>query len=149
MTTWALIPCSKTKAASPCIARLMYWSSAQFRGAFTVAERNGETPLILSAKHGVLRPHHYIEPYDMTLNTMRRVDRWRWADGVLRALLPRMVLGDTLVSYLGQRYGEFVIPELRIFGFTVDEPLKGMGQGKRLAWFKEQLSPSQGGACLH
>lgn len=144
MTTWALIPCSKRKAGHACPAGEMYWPSALFRGAWRVAEVAGQTPLILSAKYGVLRPHHEIDPYDLTLRAACALVRRNWAAGVLGTFSWMLTPGDRPVSYLGRDYAEFLLPALRERGFVVDEPLKGMSQGRRLQWFKEQL----GGARL-
>lgn len=137
MKTWALIPCSKTKATVPCAAINMYWRSALFRGAAQSAEAKGQAVLILSAKHGVLRPDTEIEPYDVTLIGMPVAQRKAWAGAVLRGLLTMLTPGDEVVSYLGEQYAEFVLPALR-GTFRVSEPLKGMSQGKRLAWFKRE-----------
>lgn len=140
MTTWALIPCSKTKADRPCSAREMYWPSAQFRGAYSVAESNRELLLILSAKYGLLFPEMIIDPYDETLIGKSRAERSAWAMCVVWKFQQEILRpGDIFVSYLGAVYAEFVVPALRERGHDVTEPLKGLGQGKRLRWFKEQL----------
>lgn len=138
MTVYALIPCTKSKADHPCSAREMYWPSAMFRGAWRVAEGNEQQPLILSAKYGLLRPGHSIAPYDETLIGKRKSERDRWAQDVLASFMHGYLhQGDVIVSYLGAVYAETIVPALRRWGYTVEEPLKGMGQGKRLKWFKE------------
>lgn len=140
MVTWALIPCSKAKAYHPCSAREMYWPSAQFRGAWRAAKVRGEEPLILSAKYGLLLPESVIAPYDETLKGQPAAVRSAWAWEVLEVIIDVWAPSETrFVSYLGMDYAEFLVPELRSLGFQVEEPLKGLGQGKRLAWFKRQL----------
>lgn len=139
MTTWALIPCSKTKAERPCTAREMYWPSALFRGAWRVAEIREEQPLILSAKYGLLWPTNRIEPYDQTLATMSGPARALWRTTVIDLLRKVIKPGDKVVSYLGAAYAEGVVGALRQMGCQVEEPLKGLGQGRRLAWFKREL----------
>lgn len=145
VATWALIACSKTKADHPCTAREMYWPSALFRGAWRVAKARGEEPLILSAKHGLLLPEELIVPYDETLSGQPKGIRIDWAERVISAIIDSWSpIQDRFVSYLGQDYAEFLVPELRSLGFEVEEPLKGMCQGKRLAWFKQQAERKAG-----
>lgn len=143
MTTWALVPCSKSKATHSCAAREMYWPSAQFRGAYRVATSRGQTILILSAKYGLLHPDAVIKPYDETLKDKTRFDRARWAGAAFYRILDRLRSGDCVVSYLGAVYAEDLVRLIRdrgsAEGGVVEEPLKGLGQGKRLAWFKAQL----------
>lgn len=143
MITWALIPCSKSKADHPCSAWEMYWPSRQFRGAWRVAEAQGQQPLILSAKYGLLLPETVIEPYDETLKGKARLARACWADAVFRQLLDFLRTGDEVVSYLGAIYAADLVRWLRLRGsvarWAVEEPLKGKSQGARLAWFKQQL----------
>lgn len=158
MTTWALISCAKTKADHPCTAREMYWPSAFFRGAWRVAEKQGQRPLILSAKYGLLLPETVIEPYDQTLQIPLNLPasvrkHWtdvlhpEWKNRVIAPLIANHVSrGDTVVTYMGGLYNALILSELRGFegpdtdgapGITIKEPLKGLGQGKRLAWFKQ------------
>lgn len=136
MITWALISCAKKKAKVACEARFMYQPSPMFRGAMLVAGAAGQRPLILSAKYGLLQPDQLIEPYDETLIGKSVKDREEWARQVLQELGRHILPGDSVVSYLGRLYGEFIIPEIRQLGITVAEPLAGLGQGKRLKWFK-------------
>lgn len=140
MTTWALIPCSKSKADKPCSAREMYWPSQQFKGAWQVAVARGEQPLILSAKHGLLLPESIIAPYDETLVGKPKTAKIAWTWGVLEVIVDSWTPAqDRFVCYAGRDYSEHLIPELRSLGFAVEEPLKGLGQGQRLGWFKRQL----------
>jgi hypothetical protein len=143
VVTWALIPCSKKKADRPCPAQEMYWPSQLFRGAVQVAEATGQGVLILSAMYDVLWPTDEITPYDLTLARWHRADRYDWAGRVLYELRPIIRPGDRVVSYLGALYAEYVVPGLRRNGYVVEEPLKGLGQGKRLAWFKRQLAAKE------
>lgn len=138
MTTWAMIPCSKTKAQVPCVARLMYWPSALFRAAYLTAEYSGQERVILSAKYGAIHPGTWIDPYDVTLNTKPKFERDQWAQDVMKMLGRLFRPGDHVVSYLGAKYAEAVVPALRLSGYTVEEPWKGLTQGGRLKWFAER-----------
>ena len=76
---------------------------------------------------------------DETLTGKSRGEREGWAVWVMRSLLPMLSPGDVIVSYLGAAYAEFLVPWLRERGYTVEEPLKGMKPGPRMAWFKRRL----------
>jgi len=137
---WALIPCTILKAGRPCPARELYWASPLFRGAWLVAESRGYQPLILSAKHGVVWPQQVLEPYDETLAGRPRYDRYAWAMRVLHRLTEIVSpQHDSVVSFLGQTYAEFLVPAMRDLGWRVEEPLRGLRVGERLRWFHQQL----------
>jgi hypothetical protein len=139
---YALIPCSKHKAEGQANALTMYWSSSLFRGAYRVAGRKGQEVLILSAKYGLLTPERVIFPYNVHLNSLSPADKLIWQEGVLARLLNRAHLDPEIrfTSYLGSVYADLIVPELRQRGYEVDEPLKGLRYGKRLAWFKRELA---------
>lgn len=89
---------------------------------------------ILSAKYGLLNPRTIIGPYNETLNNMRKLERMDWAhrvEGQLRRLLHS---GDNVVLLAGQRYREFLEPELLALGCRVSVPMRGLGIGKQLKW---------------
>ena len=50
--------------------------SQLFAGMRQYAEQNANAWFILSAEYGVLRPDQVVAPYDRTLTTMRKRDRW-------------------------------------------------------------------------
>lgn len=139
MAVYALIPCAKQKAAIPCAAWEMYWPSQQFRGAWQVAVARGEVPLILSAKYGLLRPDWPIEPYSETAKAWTPSQRARWGIDVWGDLRRFFHPGDRIVSYLGMVYADALLGWVRGAGFHVEEPIRGLRFGKRLAWFKAQL----------
>jgi hypothetical protein len=141
MTTFALIPCSKSKARVRCTAREMYWPSALFRGAWRTALERGEIPLILSAKYGLLRQGELIDPYDETLIGKPKPWRQQWSADVFVSLRRLLLPTDRVVSYLGALYSETLVPEIRSLGIEVTEPLRGLTQGKRLAWFQQTSRP--------
>src|SRR5437870_1912296 len=73
-----LVACSKTKADRPTTACELY-RSPLFRAARAYAERSYHTWLILSARHGAVRPTSVLEPYDATLARMPSAKRQAWA----------------------------------------------------------------------
>ena len=74
--TIALVACASSKQEHPAQAADSYVSDL-FRKSHSYAERHAETWFVLSAKHGLIEPTTEIEPYEMTLNTMRAVERGR------------------------------------------------------------------------
>lgn len=138
MTTWALIGCSKSGAWPPAPAKDVFWPSIQFRGAYKAAVSAGQSPLILTTGHGVVLPEQVIYPFDNQLKTRLLEERQVWARAVLVGLGQHLTPGDQVTSYLCAVYAEFVVPELRDLGYTVDESLQGMTQSVRLQWFREQ-----------
>lgn len=105
-----------------------------------MARLMGDRWYILSAKHGLLSPSQVIEPYDETLNEMRKSERLLWAEGVLTHLLTLTKCQDTVVFLAGKRYREFIAPELRREGYSVDIPMEGMPIGKQLSWINKTLA---------
>lgn len=139
MKMFALIPCSKLKADRRCAARELYAPSSLFSGALRTAETRRQLPIVLSAKYGAVKIDEALDPYDETLNGKPKREREAWARIVFDQLqLIPISAGDVAVSYLGANYGEFLVPWLRASGVAVEEPLKGLGQGKRLTWFSQQ-----------
>lgn len=138
---WALIPASDKKAWKTCEAWEMYWPSTHFRMTWQVAEQTGQTPLIISAKYGVLQPHQIIEPYNLPLWEQTTADRKRLAGRMVKVLGRILTRGDQVVSYLGDKYARHLVPELRSrCGVAVEEPLKGMKLGFRSQWLSETLA---------
>ena len=111
--------------------------SSWFKKARTYVTTNAAPWRILSAKHGLLHPDEMIEPYEVTLNKMPIAERRAWAASVLVALRPLMHDGDAVVILAGERYRQFLVPELRAQGIRVHVPLEGLGLGQQLRWFDE------------
>lgn len=133
-----LVSCVKTKLSEPAAARELYVSD-WFRKARACVERDGGAWRILSAKYGLVHPDDVIRPYEKTLNTMRVAERRVWARDVLKALEPCLANADTVVFFAGERYREFLEPSLGGRGIRLDVPMKGLSQGRQLAWLRARL----------
>lgn len=134
-----LVSCVKTKLPQPARAKDLYVSD-WFRKARACVEREGGAWRILSAKYGLVDPEEVIQPYEKTLTTMRVVERRMWAAKVLDALEPCLADADTVVFFAGKRYREFLEPSLRSRGVALDVPMRGLSQGRQLAWLGARLS---------
>jgi hypothetical protein len=117
----ALVSCVARKHAVPCAARDLYVSPL-FRAARRYAEAHAERWFILSAEHGLVLPDEPLDPYDLTLNTMAREHRKRWADRVLERADTLLPPRSTIALMAGRRYREFLLEPLAHRGHVV-EPL--------------------------
>ncbi len=133
-----LVSCVKTKLSEPATAKELY-VSAWFLKARACVERTGGAWRILSAKYGLVHPDDVIRPYEKTLNTMRVAERRAWAGNVLEALEPCLAETGTVIFFAGQRYREFLEPSLRNRGIEVEVPMRGLSQGRQLAWLGAHL----------
>ena len=131
----ALVSCGKSKRGTPAQARELYISPL-FRGLREYAESAADAWYILSAKYGLLAPDAVIEPYEMTLNAMRKPERDAWARRVEQQLTEVIPVGAEVTLLAGARYREALEPFLRARGNPVVIPLEGLPMGHQLAWLK-------------
>lgn len=132
-----LISCSKGKSEHGAPAADLY-RSPYFSSMRAYAEESGRPWFILSAKHGLVRPTTWLEPYDAYLPESSRAYRRAWGEKVTQQLakelgpLSRLVVevhaGDAYVRELGSL--------MRSQGAEITEPLKGLTFGLRLAWYR-------------
>ena len=140
-----LVGCVKRKLSCPSAARDLYDASPLWRGRRTYAERSGSPWYILSAKHGLLEPEAWIEPYDLALMHLNKGDRRAWSRRVLaelRVCFPHLT-GMVVECHAGKDYLENGLEDgLRQAGAVVRRPLAGMRIGSQLGWYAVQLGPS-------
>jgi hypothetical protein len=135
-----LVGCVKSKLSYAAPARDIY-TSALFRGARCAVERTCERWFILSALHGLVDPDAVIEPYERTLTTASPSQRQAWAERVLRQVEERLGADLSLhhfEAHAGRAYLGFgLVDGLLTRGASVEQPLDGLGIGKRLSFYKE------------
>ncbi|MCY4356212.1 MAG: hypothetical protein OXD01_01675 [Gammaproteobacteria bacterium] len=131
-----LVSCVARKACEPAAARDLY-KSAWFIKARSYVEKASEKWFILSAEHGLVSPEAVINPYEKTLNSMKKTERRAWADKVLHQLQPELSGFDRVVVLAGARYREFLVDRIRDNGLIVDIPLRGMRIGEQLQCLKD------------
>lgn len=92
---------------------------------------------ILSAKHGLLALDDEIDPYDVTLNNMRAIQRKKWADKVKEQLKTKADLKkDHFIILAGEKYRQYLIPYLESY----EIPLREVGGiGKQLEFLKNEI----------
>jgi hypothetical protein len=114
------------------------YTSPLFRKMMAYAESLKPRQIfILSAKYGLRSPDELIEPYELTLKMMKRLERQAWADKVLAALRQSCDLdADDFVFLAGLPYRENLVSHIR--HYTV--PMEGFSFGAQLQWLGKQVS---------
>nr|WP_145401728.1 DUF6884 domain-containing protein [Paenibacillus xylanexedens] len=140
MKTIALIGCAKNKLNTKSKSKDIYTGDL-FKKSKTHVEKHHDGFFILSALHGLLEPEKEIEPYDYTLNDLTKKQIEEWSESVHKQLLSAIKEGENveLFIYAGDKYRKFLLPLLEKSGFKVSVPLKGLGIGQQLAWFKDNI----------
>lgn len=125
-----LVGCGAQKSAKRCEAREMY-TSQLFRFSRAYVEATCDRWFILSAHHGLLEPTTVIAPYNLRL-TVYVVKAWGWGARVGQQLAQ---LGPAqFVALAGAPYVEAIEGD-----FSIEQPLRGMGIGRRLGWLSNAL----------
>lgn len=133
-----LISCVKTKQTFPCRAKDLYVSEL-FAKARNYAEASNAPWFILSAEYGLLSPEQVVDPYERTLNKMRKEERDAWAQKVLLQIEAELPAIKRVVFLAGNKYREGLIPALRSRGIEVCVPMEGLKIGQQLGWLKRRL----------
>lgn len=135
MRTIALIACGKGKLSCRAQAQRIYVGALFVKSLAYAGSFNPDAIYILSAKHGLLEREQEIDPYDMSLKTMTRLERKAWADRVYDQLKERSDLKrDRFVILAGKRYRDDLTNRMT----HVELPLAGLSIGRQLQF----LTPS-------
>ena len=132
MKTIVLISCVSQKENTAVVAEGMY-KSPLFRKSLAYAKKlvTDDAIYILSAKHHLLPLDKVIEPYNETLNKMRKEDRTAWGVKVIEQLREVANLEeDKFIVLAGEKYIEPIKDCLT----NIELPLKGMRIGQRLQY---------------
>ena len=134
----ALISCTKLKQSYPCEAQEMYLLSQLFKKAsYYIKQQNYDKWFILSAKYGLLNPNDIIEPYDLTLSNMKSEDIKKWSEKIFNQLVIYNI--DEIDFYTGEKYRKYLISLLKEKNIICNIPLKGLGIGQQLKFYKEAI----------
>ena len=145
MADIGLISCCFRKLVHAAPAHQLY-TSPLFRLAVQYVSTRCGLWFVLSALHGLVEPDQVLEPYDVTLHGLKKAQRQQWAEGVVGQLRHRGLL-DGAHHFLLLAGADYSAPLAEMLG--AQQPLRGLGIGRRLAWFRQQLStftPRQGGS---
>ena len=137
-----LIGCVNTKCIDAGPAQDVYTSTLwKYRREY--AKVHGCCWYILSAKHGLLCPDAWIEPYNKTLTKSSRIDRENWSKQTLSSLTSKFpALSKRGIEFhAGKDYIEYGLEkDLCEMGATVRRPLRGVGIGYQLKSYKEHMA---------
>lgn len=150
MAKIVLISCVNTKLSHKAKAEDMYISHL-FKNSLLYAKKLKPNKIfILSAKYGLLQLDDEIEPYDETLSyvpkkqrekkpnlkILSKKERDEWAKRVIQKLGENCDLNsDKIIFLAGKRYSEKLLPHIKNY----EDPLNGLGLGKRIQFLKEKL----------
>ena len=143
-----LVGCVKRKRSQPSAAQDLYDESPLWCRRRAYAERIGAPWCILSAKHGLVAPDDWIEPYDLALKHLRKAERRDWSRRVLDELHDRFgtLVGTKVECHAGKDYLENGLEAgLQTAGAVVWRPLAGMRIGAQLCWYNLKLGMPIGG----
>lgn len=131
-----LISCVKTKLQKKTKAKELYISS-WFKKSYQYALMyKPDKIFILSAKYGLVRPDQKIKPYELTLKTMKKNERQKWANKVMSVLKKKTNLEkDHFVILAGVDYREFLTPKL----VNYEVPMEGLSQGNQMKFLNMKL----------
>jgi len=130
-----LLSCVSKKLDTKSRARDLYVSPL-FRYALKYAESlDTDKIFILSAKYGLVGLDEEIEPYELTLNGMKSIEKKVWADDVLKQLASESDLdNDEFVFLAGENYRKYIVPHIKNYNV----PMQGLGIGKQLKFLKDK-----------
>jgi DGQHR domain-containing protein len=131
-----LVGCGKAKLGHAAPAAELYCSPL-FRMASRYCSLTCDAWFVLSARHGLLEPGRLVEPYDVALSDMPSRQRRQWAERVVGQLRQRGLLapGHRFLLHAGADYAEPLAGLI-----DAEQPLRGLGIGRRLAWYGRRLA---------
>jgi hypothetical protein len=151
-TRIVLIGCGKKKRRTdqyPISASGLYTGpifGARLKYALGVTAHDQRYPryFIVSAEHRLLSPTREIYSYDKTIADLSPLDRQIWSMEVIYKLLCSFT-GDNvelnrivIELHMGADYAELLTDKIVACGMNFHWPVKGLGQGEQLAWYKRQ-----------
>lgn len=133
----ALIGCAKQKANKPQKARELYISPLFVKSLEYAEKINVDKIYVLSAKYGLVPIDKVIEPYEKTLNNMKKNERVEWANEVLSELSKVSdIMKDEYYILAGKNYYENIYKRLK----NVKIVMEGLQLGQRLQFLNKELS---------
>lgn len=142
---FAIIGCSKSKLSVPCPAKDLYQGDL-FKLARRYVESLGIPYRILSAKHGLIHPDAFVEPYDIgivDLSKPERVDIGYLVESQIRWNFPSRLDPITVdmqrfteVLFLAGRAYLTLLPNDMHSRYKIECPLLSLGIGQQKHWLR-------------
>ena len=133
--THFLISCGKHKQLTPAPAAELY-TSPRFRLSVNLPQRLGLPFSVLSAKYGLLQPSTPIEPYDLSLASQSREQKYIWAERILAQLTTTHSNIQRFVLLTDDDYRDDLVPLLLQKKLKVMEPLLGFERSQRISFLR-------------
>lgn len=131
-----LISCVSKKLDRQTKAKDLYLSPLFKKNLAYAYKLQPDNIYILSAKYGLLKLDDVIEPYNMTLNTMKTAEKKAWTKTVLEQLEQLEDIENTNFVFLaGSNYRKYLTQQMPYF----EVPMEGLRIGKQLQFLTEQL----------
>jgi len=144
MAKIVLLSCTKSKLDKPAPAKDMYSPSPMFQKTKVYGEAlKTDTMFILSAKYGFFPMDKQIEPYDLTLKTMKKEEKDQWGETV-KGQMSKMGVNPQSDKFVFLTGAEYMKPlESFIPAENVEKPMEGKRMGERLQWLNNQIKKIQ------
>lgn len=134
-----LVADSKKQLAIRALAQNLF-TAPLYKRSRAYAMARCERWYIISARYGLVEPDRLIDPYEMTLDTMTEMERFKWAELVISLLSrQRLSINDTLVLLGGSAYQSILMPVIQARSYKVSTPLKGLNAIQQLDWLDKAL----------
>lgn len=131
-----LLSCVSKKVNEKAKAKDLYLSPLFKKSLAYAYKLKPDAIYILSAKHHLLELDSVIEPYDITLNKMKKNDRLNWGKKVIELLKWKVDLeSDRFIILAGNNY-IFPIKDSLIH---IEQPFYKMRLGERLSFLNKEL----------
>ena len=138
MNKVVLISCVSKKRNESCKARNLYISDL-FIKALYYAENvvKADKIFVLSAEYGLVPLDKIIDPYDKTLNKMKKSEVLQWSNMVLQDLKNNIdINNDKVIFMAGEKYRKYIEASIN----NVEVPMRGMRIGEQLQFLNR---------CMH
>jgi hypothetical protein len=128
------------KKASTAAPIVHFYKSPLFQKSVQYARKHYDRFYFYNAKDGLLLPDQVMEPYDLSIKTFTIKEKKQWAKNLISGFSDLESAANSHV-YLhgGKIYRDHLEPELRLNGYQFETPMQGLGIGKQLAWYDQQL----------
>jgi hypothetical protein len=140
MSRIVLLSCTKSKLDKKSPAYQLYSPSPMFQKTMEYGKSlKPDKMFILSAKYHLVPMNKELEPYDLTLKTMKSDEKKTWGAEVIKQMKSSGInpSSDKFVFLTGAEYMKPLkeyIPEENI-----ETPMDGKRMGERLSWLNSQI----------
>lgn len=130
------LSCVKSKNNKKCKAENMYLSSLFKKSLLYAKKLNPDKIFILSAKYKVLELNDEIEPYNLTLNNMNKIQQKQWAYECYKILKKKKInFSEKVVFLCGKNYRKYLA---QCFD-NCECPIKNLSLGNQLKFYTKEI----------